>query len=347
MAEPVQTPQAFPTRIFSGIQPSGGLTLGNYLGALKRFVQKQDEGIETVYCLVDMHAITVWQDPAKLRQQTREAAAGFIAAGIDPARSILFNQSQVTAHVELAWLFNTVARMGWMSRMTQFKDKAGKNSENVSLGLFAYPALMAADILAYKATHVPVGEDQKQHIELTRDIALKFNNDYGVNFFPITEPVIEGAATRVMSLRDGTKKMSKSDPSDQSRINLTDDADTIGKKIRKAKTDAEPLPETLEGLKDRPDARNLVNIYAALADMSAEAVIAEYAGAQFGTFKPALADLAVAKLEPITSEMNRLMQDPAEIDRILGEGADRAEAIARPVMDQVYDIVGMIRSRRS
>jgi len=346
MTEPVQTPQPFPTRIFSGIQPSGGLTLGNYLGALKRFVEKQDEGIETIYCLVDMHAITVWQDPAKLRQQTREAAAGFIAAGIDPARSILFNQSQVTAHVELAWIFNTVARMGWMSRMTQFKDKAGKNSENVSLGLFAYPALMAADILAYKATHVPVGEDQKQHIELTRDIAAKFNNDYGVNFFPITEPLIEGAATRVMSLRDGTKKMSKSDPSDQSRINLTDDADTIGKKIRKAKTDAEPLPDHLDGLKDRPDARNLVNIYAALADMTAEAVIADYAGAQFGTFKPALADLAVAKLEPISTEMNRLMQDPAEIDRILGAGADRADAIARPIVDQVYDIVGMIRSRQ-
>ncbi|MDP4892945.1 tryptophan--tRNA ligase, partial [Cypionkella sp.] len=267
MSEPVQTPQTFPTRIFSGIQPSGGLTLGNYLGALKRFVQKQDEGIETIYCIVDMHAITVWQDPAKLRQQTRELAAGFIAAGIDPARSILFNQSQVSAHVELGWIFNTVARMGWMSRMTQFKDKAGKNSENVSLGLFAYPALMAADILAYKATHVPVGEDQKQHLELTRDIAAKFNNDYGVNFFPITEPVIEGAGTRVMSLRDGTKKMSKSDPSDQSRINLTDDTDTIAKKFRKAKTDAEPLPEDLEGLKDRPDARNLVNIYAALADI--------------------------------------------------------------------------------
>ena len=265
MAEPVQTPQAFPTRIFSGIQPSGGLTLGNYLGALKRFAEKQNEGIETVYCLVDMHAITVWQEPEKLRQQTREAAAGFLASGIDPARSILFNQSQVTAHVELAWIFNTVARMGWMSRMTQFKDKAGKNSENVSLGLFAYPALMAADILAYRATHVPVGEDQKQHIELTRDIAAKFNNDYKVNFFPMTEPMIEGAATRVMSLRDGTKKMSKSDPSDQSRINLTDDADMISKKIRKAKTDAEPLPMDLDGLKDRPEARNLVNIYAALA----------------------------------------------------------------------------------
>jgi tryptophanyl-tRNA synthetase len=236
--------------------------------------------------------------------------------------------------------------MGWMSRMTQFKDKAGKNSENVSLGLFAYPSLMAADILAYKATHVPVGDDQKQHLELCRDIAIKFNNDYGVNFFPVVEPVIEGAATRVMSLRDGTKKMSKSDPSDQSRINLTDDADTISKKIRKAKTDPEPLPETLDGLKDRPEARNLVNIYAALAGHTAEQVITDYAGAQFGTFKPALADLAVAKLEPITLEMNRLMQDQGEIDRILGAGADRADAIARPIVDQVYDIVGMVRSRR-
>ena len=347
MAEPVQTPQAsFPTRIFSGIQPSGGLTLGNYLGALKRFVEKQEEGIETIYCMVDMHAITVWQDPEKLRQQTREGAAAFIAAGIDPARSILFNQSQVSAHVELGWIFNCIARMGWMSRMTQFKDKAGKNSENVSLGLFAYPSLMAADILAYKATHVPVGDDQKQHLELCRDIAIKFNNDYGVNFFPVVEPVIEGAATRVMSLRDGTKKMSKSDPSDQSRINLTDDADTISKKIRKAKTDPEPLPETLDGLKDRPEARNLVNIYAALAGHTAEQVITDYAGAQFGTFKPALADLAVAKLEPITLEMNRLMQDQGEIDRILGAGADRADAIARPIVDQVYDIVGMVRSRR-
>ncbi|MBD1203019.1 MAG: tryptophan--tRNA ligase [Rhodobacteraceae bacterium] len=347
MAEPVQTPQAsFPTRIFSGIQPSGGLTLGNYLGALKRFVEKQDEGIETIYCMVDMHAITVWQDPEKLRQQTREGAAAFIAAGIDPARSILFNQSQVSAHVELGWIFNCIARMGWMSRMTQFKDKAGKNSENVSLGLFAYPSLMAADILAYKATHVPVGEDQKQHLELTRDIAIKFNNDYGVNFFPVVEPVIEGAATRVMSLRDGTKKMSKSDPSDQSRINLTDDADTIAKKIRKAKTDPEPLPDTLDGLKDRPEARNLVNIYAALAGHTPEQVIRDYAGAQFGSFKPALADLAVAKLEPITLEMNRLMQDPGEIDHILGQGAARADAIARPIVDQVYDIIGMIRSRR-
>lgn len=346
MAEPVQTPQAFSTRIFSGIQPSGGLTLGNYLGALKRFAEKQNEGIETIYCLVDMHAITVWQDPAKLRQQTREGAAAFIASGVDPARSILFNQSQVSAHAELAWIFNCVARLGWMNRMTQFKDKAGKNAEAASLGLYAYPALMAADIMAYHATHVPVGEDQKQHLELTRDIAIKFNHDYGVNFFPIVEPLIEGAATRVMSLRDGTKKMSKSDPSDQSRINLTDDADAIATKIRKAKTDPDPLPDSLDGLKDRPEARNLVNIFAALAGISAADVIAQNAGAQFGTFKPKLADLAVSVMAPITTEMNRLMKDPAEIDRILGKGADQAEAIARPILDQVYDITGMIRSRR-
>ena len=346
-ASAVQTPTSFKPRIFSGIQPSGGLTLGNYLGALKRFVEKQDEGIETIYCLVDMHAITVWQEPEKLRQQTREGAAAFIAAGIDPARSILFNQSQVSAHAELGWIFNCVARMGWMSRMTQFKDKAGKNSENVSLGLFAYPALMAADIMAYHATMVPVGEDQKQHLELTRDIAIKFNNDYKVDFFPVVEPLIEGAATRVMSLRDGTKKMSKSDPSDQSRINLTDDADAIAAKIRKAKTDPEPLPDSIAGLKDRPEARNLVNIYAALSGHTVEQVVRDFAGAQFGTFKPALADLAVAKLSPITEEMNRLMADPAEIDRILAEGAGRADAIARPILEQVYDITGMIRSRRS
>ncbi len=346
-ASAVQTPKTYQPRIFSGIQPSGGLTLGNYLGALKRFVEKQDEGIETIYCMVDMHAITVWQDPVKLRQQTREGAAAFIAAGIDPARSILFNQSQVSAHAELGWIFSCIARMGWMSRMTQWKDKtAGKNAEAASLGLFAYPALMAADILAYKATMVPVGDDQKQHLELTRDIAIKFNNDYGVDFFPVVEPLIEGAATRVMSLRDGTKKMSKSDPSDQSRINLTDDADTIATKIRKSKTDPLPLPDTAEGLKDRPEARNLVNIYAALAGHTVEQVVADFAGAQFGTFKPALADLAVAKLSPITTEMNRLMQDPAEIDRILGQGADRAAALAEPVLEQVYDITGMIRSRR-
>ena len=336
----------FTPRIFSGIQPSGGLTLGNYLGALKRLVEKQNEGIETIYCLVDLHAITVWQDPAKLRDQTREAAAGFIAAGIDPKRSILFNQSQVSAHAELAWIFNCVARIGWMYRMTQFKDKtAGKNAENSSLGLLAYPSLMAADILLYHATMVPVGEDQKQHLELTRDIAAKFNHDYGVDFFPITEPVIEGAATRVMSLRDGTKKMSKSDPSDASRINLTDDADTIAQKFRKAKTDAAPLPETIDGLKDRPDAKNLVNIYAALSDQTPEQVISQFGGQGFGTFKPALADLAVARLSPIATEMKRLMADPTEIDRILGDGADRADAIAQPILARTLEITGMIRSR--
>jgi len=269
-----------------------------------------------------------------------------MAAGIDPARSILFNQSQVSAHAELAWIFNCVARMGWMGRMTQWKDKtAGKNAEAESLGLFAYPSLMAADILVYHSTHVPVGEDQKQHLELTRDIAIKFNHDYGVDFFPVTEPLIEGAATRVMSLRDGTKKMSKSDPSDQSRINLTDDADTIAAKFRKARTDAAPLPDSLAGLRDRPEARNLVNIYAALAGMTAEQVVTEFAGAAFSTFKPRLAELAVAQLGPITTEMNRLMKDPAEIDRILGAGAARAAAIANPILEQVFEITGMIRSR--
>lgn len=335
----------FTPRIFSGIQPSGGLTLGNYLGALKRFAEKQDEGIETVYCLVDLHAITVWQEPDRLRAQTREAAAAFIASGIDPARSILFNQSQVPAHAELAWILNCVARLGWMNRMTQFKDKAGKNAEAASLGLYAYPALMAADILAYHATMVPVGEDQKQHVELTRDIAAKFNHDFRVDFFPLPEPVIEGAATRVMSLRDGTRKMSKSDPSDASRINLTDDADTIAQKIRKARTDAEPLPETLAELKDRPEARNLVNIYAALAGEAPEAVLERFAGHGFGAFKPALAEVAVATLAPITTEMKRLMADPAEIDRILGQGATRADALARPILERTHDIVGMIRSR--
>jgi tryptophanyl-tRNA synthetase len=297
--------------------------------------------------MVDLHAITVWQDPEALRRQTRELAAGYLAAGLNPDKSILFNQSQVSAHAELGWVFNCVARMGWMNRMTQWKDKtAGKDTEKASLGLFAYPSLMAADILLYHATHVPVGEDQKQHVELTRDIAAKFNHDYGVEFFPITEPVIEGAATRVMSLRDGTKKMSKSDPSDLARINLTDDADTIAKKIKKAKTDPEPLPEAMEGLDARPEAKNLVNIYAALAGMTKEAVLAEYAGQGFGAFKPKLADLAVASLAPISTEMSRLMQDPAEIDRILGKGADRADAIARPIMDRTYEIVGMVRSRR-
>ncbi len=332
----------FTPRVFSGIQPSGKLTLGNYLGALKRFAGGQDQGIQSIFCMVDMHAITVWQEPEALRHATRELTAGFIASGLDPERSILFNQSQVPEHAQMAWVFNCVARMGWMQRMTQFKDKAGKNAQNASLGLFAYPALMAADILVYHATHVPVGEDQKQHLELARDIALKFNHDYGVEFFPITEPVIEGAATRVMSLRDGSKKMSKSDPSDMSRINMTDDADTIAKKIRKAKTDPEPLPSEVDGLADRPEARNLVNIYAGLADLSVEEVMREMGGKPFSEFKPALADLAVDRLAPISSEMARLMQDVTEIDAILARGAERARDIATPIMRKTYDIVGMV-----
>ena len=339
------TNAAFTPRVFSGIQPSGGLTLGNYLGALKRFVDMQDAGThECVYCIVDLHAITVWQDPAKLRAKTRELAAFFIACGIDPEKSILFNQSQVPAHAQLAWIFNTVARMGWMSRMTQWKDKSGKNSEQASLGLFAYPALMAADILAYHATHVPVGEDQKQHLELTRDVATKFNHDYGVDFFPITEPVIEGPATRVMSLRDGTKKMSKSDPSDMSRINMGDDPDTIAQKFRKARTDPDPLPDTYDALKERPSARNLVDIFAALSERSTDDVLAEVQGMQWGTFKPLLADLAVEKLSPISTEMTRLLGDTAEIDRILGHGAERANEIAEPILKKTYEIVGMVQS---
>ena len=334
---------SFTPRVFSGIQPSGGLTLGNYLGAMKRFVEMQQAGeYETIYCIVDLHAITVWQEPAALTRNTRELCAGYIAAGIDPEESVLFNQSQVAGHAQLAWIFNCVARMGWMQRMTQFKDKVGRNAQNASLGLFAYPALMAADILLYHATHVPVGEDQKQHVELTRDIAAKFNHDYGVDFFPLCEPVIEGAATRVMSLRDGSKKMSKSDPSDMSRINLTDDADTIAKKIRKARTDPDPLPCEPAGLEGRPEARNLVNIYAALSDRTVEDVLAEIGGRQFSEFKPLLADLAVARLAPISAEMARLMDDPAEIDRILSRGAERARAIAEPILRRTCDIVGLV-----
>jgi len=343
MTEAVQTSSTFTPRVFSGIQPSGGLTLGNYLGAMKRFVDMQEAGThETVYCMVDLHAITVWQDPEKLRRATRELCAGFIAAGIDPAKSILFNQSAVPEHAQLAWIFNCVARMGWMQRMTQWKDKAGKNQQNASLGLFAYPALMAADILIYHATHVPVGEDQKQHLELTRDVAIKFNHDYGVDFFPVTEPVIEGAATRVMSLRDGSKKMSKSDPSDASRINMTDDADTIAKKIRKAKTDPEGLPSEAKGLEDRPEARNLVNIYAGLSGLTVDQVLADVGGKQFSEFKPMLSELAVDKLAPISTEMARLMQDQGEIDKILAHGAGQARELAAPVLKKTYEIVGMV-----
>jgi tryptophanyl-tRNA synthetase len=338
MTEAAHTP-----RVFSGIKPSGGLTLGNYLGAIKRWVDMQDQGMETLYCVVDMHAITVWQDPADLTHATREVAAAFIASGIDPARSILFNQSMVSGHAELGWIFNCVARVGWMNRMTQFKDKAGKSAEKASLGLYAYPSLMAADILLYHATHVPVGEDQKQHVELTRDIAAKFNHDYKCgDFFPAPEPVIEGPATRVMNLRDGSKKMSKSGASDMERINMTDDADTIAKKFKKARTDPDGLPDTLEGLEGRAEARNLVDIYAGLSNQSPEAVIAEYAGAGWGRFKPALADLAVDRLAPISGEMKRLMDDPTEIDRILRHGADQARAIADPILARTRDIVGFV-----
>ena len=328
--------------MFSGIQPSGGLTLGNYLGAIKRFVDMQAAEFETIYCMVDLHAITVWQDPADLRKNTRELCAGFIASGIDPEQSVLFNQRQVPDHTQLAWIFNTVARMGWLHRMAQFKDKAGKNRENSSVGLLDYTAMMAADILVYHATHVPVGDDQKQHVELTRDIAAKFNHDYGVEFFPITEPVIEGAATRVMSLRDGSKKMSKSDPSDMSRINMTDDADMIAQKIRKARTDPDALPSDADGLKDRAEARNLVNIYAALTDSTVEDVLRDVGGKQFSEFKPLLAELAVSKLSPISTEMARLMDDQGEIAKILARGSARARALATPILINTYEIGGMV-----
>ena len=337
------TDTTFAPRVFSGIKPSGGLTLGNYLGAIKRFVEMQGGEFETIFCVVDLHAITVWREPEELRRATREVAAGYLASGIDPEKSILFNQSRVSAHAELGWLFNCVARMGWMNRMTQFKEKAGKNAEKQSLGLYAYPSLMAADILAYHATHVPVGDDQKQHVELTRDIAAKFNHDYKTDFFPLTTPVIEGPAMRVMNLRDGTKKMSKSGESDMERINMTDDADTIAKKFKKARTDPAPLPDNLDELKDRAEAKNLVDIYAGLSGVTAEAVIAEHGGAGWGQFKPALADLAVEKLAPISSEMARLMDDPAEIDRIMARGADRARAIADPIVAKTSEIMGLVR----
>jgi tryptophanyl-tRNA synthetase len=327
---------------FSGIQPTGKLHLGNYLGAMKNWVQLQSR-MSCIYCVVDMHAITVWQDPAELAASTREVTAACIAVGINPERAILFNQSQVTAHAELAWVFNCVARIGWLNRMTQFKDKAGKDREKASVGLWVYPDLMAADILAYRATHVPVGEDQKQHLELSRDIAQKFNLDFSApDFFPLPEPVITGPGMRVMSLRDGTKKMSKSDESDYSRINLTDDADTIAQKIRKARTDPHPMPGNAEELKGRPEAENLINIYAGLADHTPEMVIAEFAGAQFSVFKNALADLAVAKLTPLAEEMKKLLGDPAEIDRVLKSGAERAHAIAAPVMSEVRRLVGFV-----
>ena len=350
---------SFPERVFSGVQPTGNLHLGNYLGAIQRFVDLQATH-DCIFCVVDLHAITVPQDPATLTNSIREVTAAFIASGIDPKRHIVFNQSQVAEHAELAWVFNCVARMGWLNRMTQFKDKAGKDRENASAGLYVYPTLMAADILLYRATHVPVGEDQKQHLELSRDIAQKFNLDFAESiaarglgqeaseseaggFFPLPEPLIQGPATRVMSLRDGAKKMSKSDVSDNSRINLTDDADTIAAKVRKAKTDPEPLPSEPDGLALRPEADNLVGIYAALARTTKAEIVREFGGANFSTFKGALAERAVETLGPIGAEMKRLVADPAAIDAILVDGAARARVLARATMDSVKDILGFVR----
>ena len=341
----------FHPRVFSGVQPTGNLHLGNYLGAITKFVALQKTH-ECLYCVVDLHAITVPQDPAELKASIRKVTAAYLAAGIDAKKQIVFNQSQVAAHAELAWILNCVARLGWLNRMTQFKEKAGKDRENVSVGLYDYPVLMAADILAYRATHVPVGEDQKQHLELARDIAQKFNLDFAASiaalgfgdaFFPLPEPLIQGPATRVMSLRDGTKKMSKSDPSDYSRINLDDDADLIAQKIRKAKTDPEALPSEVEGLAGRPELDNLVGIFAAVNDETKAQVLQAFGGANFSTFKTALVDLLVAKLAPIGAEMSRLAKDEAFIDGVLADGAARARAIAAPVVTAVKDIVGFVR----
>jgi len=340
MTDQAPVPYAGPVRVLSGVQPSGALHLGNYLGALVKFARLQHE-MDTFIFVADMHAITVWQDPALLADQTREIAAAYLASGLDPAKATIFPQSAVAAHAELGWIFQCVARLGWLDRMTQFKEKSGKHKERSSVGLYTYPVLQAADILLYKATHVPVGDDQKQHLELTRDIAGKFNHDFErPGFFPLPEGLIEGPGARIMSLRDGLAKMSKSDPSDNSRINLTDDADAIAQKIRKAKTDPEPLPEAVEGLAARPEADNLVGIYGALAEMTKAQVIAEFGGKGFGTFKPALADLAVAKLGPVGEAMRRLMADPAEIDRILAAGAEKAREAAAPTVAEVREIVG-------
>ena len=337
-----QTPATYqgPERVLSGVQPSGALHLGNYLGALKKFVALQHR-MDCFFCVVDLHAITVWQDPKLLAAQTREIAAAYIASGVDPEKATIFPQSAVPEHAELAWIFQCVARLGWLDRMTQFKEKSGKHKERASVGLYTYPVLQAADILAYKATHVPVGEDQKQHLELTRDIAAKFNHDFEApGFFPLTEPLIEGPGARVMSLRDGAAKMSKSDPSDQSRINLLDDADTITQKIRRAKTDPEPLPETVDGLTGRPEADNLVAIYAALAGLTKAEVLEQFGGKGFGAFKPALADVAVQVLGPIGERMRALIADPAEIDRILAAGAEKAGSVAAPIVAETKRIVG-------
>ncbi|HPA39891.1 MAG TPA: tryptophan--tRNA ligase [Phenylobacterium sp.] len=337
-----QAPVAYagPARVLSGVQPTGALHLGNYLGALVKFTRLQHE-TETFIFVADMHAITQWQDPKLLKSQVREIAAAYLASGLDPKVATIFPQSAVTAHAELAWIFNCVARLGWLDRMTQFKEKSGKHKERASVGLYTYPVLQAADILLYKATQVPVGEDQRQHLELTRDIAAKFNHDYEVpGFFPLPEALTQGPGARIMSLRDGSAKMSKSDPSDYSRINLTDDADAIVQKIKKARTDPEPLPETMDELKARPEANNLVGIYAALDGRTSEAVLAEFAGQGFGSFKPKLADLAVAKLGSVGEAMRGYMSDPAEIDRILDAGAARAREVAAPILAEVKQIVG-------
>ena len=344
---------AFKERVFSGVQPTGSLHLGNYLGAIKRFVELQSK-MECIYCVVDLHALTISTTPEDLRDGIRGVTAGFLAAGLDPKHSIIFNQSQVHEHAELAWIFSCVARVGWLNRMTQFKEKAGKDRENASAGLYTYPVLMAADILAYKATHVPVGEDQKQHLELTRDIAQKFNADFGDSirarghgeaFFPLTEPLIGGPAARVMSLRDGSKKMSKSDPSDYSRINLTDDVDVIAQKIKKAKTDPYPLPETVKELEARPEAENLVGLFAALTDAAPDDVLKQHAGAQFSQFKSALIEVAVDKLGPLRAEMVRLSNAQDHIDAVLADGARRASTIAHPVIEEAKEIVGLVRAK--
>jgi tryptophanyl-tRNA synthetase len=329
-------------RIFSGVQPTGNLHLGNYLGAIRNWVALQKD-YDCIFCIVDLHAVTVPQDPAQLRASTREVTAAYIASGIDPERCVIFNQSMVPGHAELAWLLSCLTPLGWLNRMTQFKEKAGKQREEAALGLYAYPVLMAADIILYKATHVPVGEDQKQHLELARDIAGAFNRRYGVEFFPLPEPMIFGAATRVMSLRDGSKKMSKSDTSDYSRINMTDDAEAIALKIRKAKTDPLPLPETVKDAEARPEAENLLGIYAALADISREQAVARWAGKNFSEFKTALAELSSEVLGKINGEMRRLMADPGYIDSVLRRGAERANAIAQPHLGEVFDIMGLLR----
>ena len=330
-----------PKRVFSGMQPTNGLHLGNYLGALQKWVKLQSS-YECIYCVVDLHAITADHDPATLVGRCREVAAAYIAAGVDPKRSIIFIQSSVREHSELAWIFNCIARMGWLERMTQFKDKAGKHAERMSVGLFDYPVLQAADILLYKATHVPVGEDQKQHLELSRDIAQKFNNDFNAPaFFPLPEPLIQGPGARIMSLRDGAKKMSKSDPSDMTRINMTDDADMIMQKIKKATTDPHPVPESKEGLAGRAEVENLVGIYAAITERSVEDVLAEFGGKGFGVFKPALAETLASRLAPIASKMRRLNADSAALDAILKDGAEKARAIAQPIMADVREVVGL------